>query len=154
MLSSATLLVVYLVVLGAAENCRPSAVSAFVPPPVRLSRTAKHTGLASQMRATKPQVEKSGEQRMAEVDRKLGTFERDASFMAKYSEFQGLKEAKRYLTLQQTKGTSGAGVKVAGLTKKGWTNIFITVALLVSLVWVFFFTVDYMLAPLRADFGK
>ncbi|CEM26615.1 unnamed protein product [Vitrella brassicaformis CCMP3155] len=86
------------------------------------------------MRATKPQVEKSGEQRMAEVDRKLGTFERDASFMAKYSEFQGLKEAKRYLTLQQTKGTSGAGVKVA--------------------VWVFFFTVDYMLAPLRADFGK
>jgi len=84
---------------------------------------------------------------MAEVDRRLRTFEENARFMTEYSEFQGLKETKRQLTLQQTKGASGAGGRVAGLTRTAWTYLLLSLAVVVSTVWAFFFsgcTIDYI----------
>jgi len=51
---------------------------------------------------------------MAEVDRRLRTFEENARFMAEFNKFQGLKETKRRLTLQQKDPSWKAALREAG----------------------------------------
>mmetsp|Transcript_25405 Transcript_25405/g.73388 ORF Transcript_25405/g.73388 Transcript_25405/m.73388 type:complete len:87 (+) Transcript_25405:245-505(+) len=84
---------------------------------------------------------------MAEVDRRLRTFEENARFMAEFNKFQGLKETKRRLTLQQTKETwEEAVVREAGAAVAG---ILLACVGMAFLSWLFVATMDYMFAPLE-----
>ncbi|CEM20226.1 unnamed protein product [Vitrella brassicaformis CCMP3155] len=108
-MTGAMMLAVVLAVVLLTSQCLPGAASAFVHPPLRLSRINRGRLLLvySQMTGIKsPTTQGAGKQRrIADVDKELGSFERDRFFMAKYKKFEALKQKKRQL-IQQTKDPS------------------------------------------------
>ncbi|CEM26335.1 unnamed protein product [Vitrella brassicaformis CCMP3155] len=105
-MTGAMMLAVVLAVVLLTSQCLPGAASAFVHPPLRLSRINRGRLLSvySQITGIKsPTTQGAGKQRrIADVDKELGSFERDRFFMAKYKKFEALKQKKRQL-IQQTK---------------------------------------------------